>query len=68
MSGTARWNGSAEPRCGRTDLQGHVVGAGGQQAAGGIPLDGVDLILERGRRRLDEQQNLSSLKKSLAGL
>lgn len=30
-----------------SDLQSHVIGTGGQQAAGGIPLDGIHLVLQR---------------------
>lgn len=58
LGGTARRHGRLEG----ADLQGHVVRAGRQQAAGGIPLDGVDLVLERGRRWLDEQKSCSCLR------
>lgn len=29
-----------------SDLQSHVIRTGGQQAAGGIPLDGIHLVLK----------------------
>lgn len=46
LVGCARLNPDVYPRVTGTDLQRHVIRAGGQQAAGGIPLDGVHLILQ----------------------
>lgn len=44
-----------------SDLQSHVIRTGGQQAAGGIPLDGIHLVLQS---QIIRDVNRSGLEKS----